>query len=518
MNDSRTINRKDNRSNPRTPIPILLGLVLATTIAIGAPQPRKTYPAPKLTIENTPIDRSLPSPISFAPVAKKVAPSVVNIYSKLTLREQGSDNPFFNDPFLRRFFGNPFGENQPRERHAESLGSGVIVSADGYILTANHVVEGADSVKVGLSTGEKEFVAKVIGTDPLTDIAVLKIESSKPFQPIVIANSDKLEVGDLVLAVGNPFAVGQTITLGLVSALSRSGLGISGFEDFIQTDAAINPGNSGGALVDVQGRLVGINTAIVSRSGGFQGIGFAVPSDLARFVMDRLITTGKVERGYLGINIQPMTPDLAREFKLPADAKGVLVGGVSPGGPAAKGGLKEGDLILNLDGKELAAPRDLQLNVAAITPGTKVKLHVLRSGDGGKTEPRDLVVTLGELPKNLFGGQPGSPDQGSATADALDGVEVTDLDARVRRQMSIPANIQGALVSNVDENSNAAEAGLRAGDVILEINRTPVRSAEQAVDLSNKATGDRILLRVWSGGQGRPGGTRYLVVDNTKQQ
>jgi S1-C subfamily serine protease len=252
-------------------------------------------PPAKVTVQDTPLNRELRAPISFAPVARKVGPSVVNIYSTMIIKER--PDPFSEDPFLRRFFGDQFGGGQPRERKAQGLGSGVIVSPDGYILTANHVVEGASKIKISFSSGAQEYDAKVIGTDPPTDIAVLKLDGKVNLPAITLADSDKLEVGDVVLAVGNPFGVGQTLTLGIISGLSRGGFGITGYEDFIQTDAAINPGNSGGALVDAEGRLVGINTAIFSRSGGFQGVGFAVPINMARYVMDRLIASGRVSRG-----------------------------------------------------------------------------------------------------------------------------------------------------------------------------------------------------------------------------
>ncbi len=477
-------------------------------------------PPAKLSIQSTPLDREIKAPISFAPVFKKVGPSVVNIYSTMTIKERA--NPLFNDPMLRRFFGDQFGQGQPRERKAQSLGSGVIVSPDGYILTANHVVDGADKIKISLSSGAREYDAKVIGTDPPTDIAVLKMDVKTSLPAVTLADSDKLEVGDVVLAVGNPFGVGQTLTLGIVSALSRGGFGITGYEDFIQTDAAINPGNSGGALVDAEGRLIGINTAILSRSGGFQGVGFAVPINMARYVMDKLITTGKVTRGYLGINIQPLSPELAKEFNLPDESSGVLVGGVSPNSPAAKAGLQDGDVITELNGKRVSDPRSLQLQVAQTAPGSKVNLRVLRSERGGKPATKTLAATLGEMPQEALaamGGSRNSPeeDNGGKNMDALDGVEVTDIDASARRELNIPRTLHGALVTNVDQSSAAAEAGLRQGDVIVEINRQPVRNADEAVALSEKVKGDRVLLRVWSRAAGGQGGTRYVVVDNGKQ-
>jgi serine protease Do len=503
---------------------VVMGALLAGGgggLAAPAKSSSKGNPPAKLTVQDTSINRDIRAPISFAPVAKKVGPSVVNIYSTMKIKERAPMNPLLNDPFLRRFFGDQFGgqEIQPRDRMAQSLGSGVIVSPEGYILTANHVVEGADTVKVGLSDGEKELDAKVIGTDPPTDIAVLKIDAKKSLPGVVIADSDKLEVGDMVLAVGNPFGVGQTVTMGLVSAVGRGGFGIAGYENFIQTDAAINPGNSGGALVDVEGRLVGINTFILSRSGGFQGIGFAVPINMARYVMDRLIKEGKVTRGYLGINMQPLTPELAKEFNLPDESSGVLVGGVMSKSAAEKAGIKDGDVIMQLNGKKVTDPRTLQLAVVQNAPGSKITLEVLRN-EGGKPVHKNLTATLAALPEEYAAVGRGQTPNGQADSslDALDGVEVADLDARARRQFNIPGTVRGALVVNVEQDSNAGEAGLRQGDVIVEINRQAIHSAEEAVDLSNKATSDRILLRVWSGGAGRPGGTRYLVVDNTKHK
>jgi serine protease Do len=479
----------------------------------------KTNLPPKLLIQDTPLNRDIRAPISFAPVIKKVEPSVVNIYSTMTVKER--PNPLLNDPLLRRFFGEQFGDQgQPRERKAESLGSGVIVSPDGYILTANHVVEGAESVKVALASGEKEYDAKIIGTDPPTDVAVLKIDTQKKLPAIAMTDSDKLEVGDIVLALGNPFAVGRTVTMGIVSAVGRGGLGMVGYENFIQTDAAINPGNSGGGLIDAEGRLVGINTMIVSRSGGFQGVGFAVPVNMARYVMERLVQFGKVTRGFLGINIQPVTPELAKEFHLPEDAGGVLVGGVSPNGPAAKAGLQEGDDIIELNGKKVTGPDSLRLTVAQTAPGSRVTLRVLRSEAGGKPADRTFSVTLAELPREaLAQSRPGGGSgKQPGNMDALDGVEVTDIDRAARRQFGIPANLQGALVVNVDESSSAAEAGLRPGDVLLEINRQSVPNAEAAVSLSEKAKGAQVLLRVWSQGVNGQSGTRYIVVENPKHK
>ena len=478
----------------------------------AASEAAKANRAPKLDIQETPIHRDLKAATSVAPVVKKVAPSVVNIYSTVTIRVR--PNPLLSDPLFRRFFGEqPGTQTQPRTRREQSLGSGVIVSPDGYILTANHVVEGADKVKVALASGEQEFDAKIIGTDPPTDTAVLKIEG-KNLPAIAIADSDKLEVGDLVLAIGNPFAIGQTVTMGIVSALGRGGFGINNYEDFIQTDAAINVGNSGGPLVDAEGRLVGINTWIISRTGGFQGLGFAVPINMARYAMERLISEGKVRRGYLGVYLQPdMTPELAKQFKLP-NMDGALVTTVDPGSPAAKAGLKEGDFVTEFDGQEIKDMRHMRLMVSQTAPGRKVALKVLRDG-----KEKNLTVTLGEMPKEGLArvGQAQPGERGESKTDSLEGVEVTDIDAQARREAGVPDNIRGALVTGVDQDSNAAEAELRAGDVIVEINRQPVRNADDAVALSEKAKGDRILLRIWRGGEGG-GGMLWLTVDNTKRK
>ena len=500
---------------------ILLKLTCAALLLALAPSVfASTNPPPKLLIEDSPLQGDVKASTSFAPVVKRVAPSVVNIFSTVTIRESRMSNPVFDD--LRRFFGDDSSspeDNQPRNHKAQSLGSGVIVSPEGYILTANHVVEGADKIKVALMSGEKELDAKVIGADPPTDIAVLKIETKSKLAPITIGDSDKVEVGDTVLALGNPFGVGRTVTMGIVSGLSRK-FGMNAYEDFIQTDAAINMGNSGGALVDAQGRLVGINTAILSRTGGFQGVGFAVPINLARFVMDRIISEGKVTRGYLGISIQPLTPALAKGLGLSDESSGVLVGGVAPNSAAEKAGIKNGDIVLDFNGKKVSDPSSLQLAVAQTPPGTKANVRVLRTV-GTKPTEKVLSVKLAELPGDMFtrDDSRGRRDQGLSATDALDGVQVTDLDANARRQFNVPRNLHGAIVTKVDPDSNAAEAGLRPGDVILEINRQEVRSSDEAVTLSERAKDDQIMLRVWSSGSpGGQGGTRFIAVDNTKRK
>jgi serine protease Do len=485
--------------------------IVAAIYASSDNGPHPSVP-PKINVESAPLSREAKVTTSFAPVIKKVAPSVVNIYSTKTVRLNPRMMPFFDDPFFRRFFGGNFDDNpqdnrrRPRTREEQSLGSGVIVTEDGYILTNNHVVEGADEIKVVLADGKKEFEAKVIGTDPHTEVAVLKVDG-KDLPAVTTADSDKLEVGDVVLAIGNPFGVGQTVTMGIVSATGRGGFGVVDYEDFIQTDASINPGNSGGALVDAEGRLVGLNTFIISRSGGNQGVGFAVPINLARSVMERLTRDGKVVRGFLGVKLQPVvTSELAKQFGLP-DQNGALISEVMPDTPAAKAGLKEGDFIVEFNGKKVEDNRHLRLMASQTAPKTKVNLKVIRDG-----KEKTFSVTLDELSdKETAQGmrKSGSSDVGE---DTLDGVEVSDLDAQLRREYDIPANVRGAVVTNVDEEAPAYRAGVRAGDVILEIDRKPVRNADEAVKLS-KDIKDNVLLRVWS-----KGGSRYLVVDTAKHR
>src|SRR5580658_7821029 len=342
-----------------------------------------------LVIDNRPLEHDVKLATSFAPIVKKVVPSVVKVEVTIPGKEAEADMPM--DPFLRQFFGNQLGGGRPKfmTPPEHGVGSGVIVTKDGYILTNNHVVDGANEVKVTLNDG-RELKAKVIGRDPKSDLAVVKIDATD-LPAIAFADSGQSEVGDVVLAIGNPFAIGQTVTMGIISATGRASMGLD-YEDFIQTDAAINPGNSGGALVDAEGRLIGINTAIYSRSGGNQGIGFAIPTDLARGVMVSLIEHGKVTRGYLGIRPQDVTPLLAKEFNLKND-QGALVGEVEPGSPADKAGLKTGDVILEFNGHKVSDSRRLRLEVAETAPGTRVPVEVLRNGSA-----KTLEVKVKELP------------------------------------------------------------------------------------------------------------------------
>jgi serine protease Do len=470
--------------------------------------------APNIAVSSTPVNRDARLGTSFAPIVKKAAPSVVNISSTVIVRDR--QNPLLSDPRFRQFFGNRLPQSddgQPHSHKAESLGSGVIISPDGYILTANHVVEGADEIEVNVAGSKKNYTAKIIGTDPPTDVAVLKIEATG-LPAITLADSDLLEVGDVVLAIGNPFGIGQTVTMGIVSALGRSGLaGFNQYQDFIQTDAAINPGNSGGALVDAEGRLVGINTAILSRSGGNQGVGFAVPINMARHVVERLISGGRVARGYLGVLPQDITPGLAAQFNLTGQ-NGALIGDVWPNTPAEKAGIKTEDVIIAFNGKDISDAHGLQLAVSQSEPGSTATVKLIRNGT-----QKNITVALAELPgqRGARPGDPGGPDADSSKTDALDGVTVADLDRDARQELKIPTTVQGAIVTDLDADSNSAEAGLQKGDVVVEINRQPATDADSAIKLSDQAKGDHILLKVWRS-NGSLGGTLYLSVDNTKKK
>ena len=459
----------------------------------------------------TPVARGQLEAASFSTIVKRVAPSVVKITTETKAKRVSTNAanlpPGFDNPAFRQFFGNRLPDMQTQPQNG--LGSGVIVSADGYVVTNNHVVDGADVVTVALTDG-REFTAKVIGRDPQTDLAVVKIDA-QDLPAVTFADSTKSEVGDRVLAIGNPFGIGETVTSGIVSAKGRN-VGIlaevEGYEDFIQTDAAINPGNSGGALVDINGRLLGINTAILSRSGGFQGVGLAVPANLVSQVADSLVKTGKVTRGYLGVNLNTLTPALAEAFNL-KDNKGALVAATVPDSPAAKAGLKDGDVITALNGQPVTDPNNLKNQVSSFAPGTKLNLDVLR--DGKTTQ---IAVTTAEKPGAKRIGKSGldglSKNNRSDDEGVLNGVAVEDLDRAGRRDLNFPAKLKGALITQVEPNSASARAGLKPGDVILEINREPVTNAKDAVELSTKAESKKTLLKLWSRGN-----TLFVVVDET---
>jgi serine protease Do/serine protease DegQ len=415
---------------------------------------------PALRLDTSPVSEGKSAVVSsYADVIEPVQKAVVSIYSTKIVKQRVAN------PLLRQFFGDAAPE-QERDSKQKGLGSGVIISADGYILTNNHVVEGADELKVSL-TDDREFTAKVIGADPKTDVAVIKIDADK-LPAITLADSDKLRVGDVVFAVGNPLGVGQTVTMGIVSAKGRNQLGllenVAGYENFIQTDAAINMGNSGGALVDAKGRLVGINSAIISPSRGNIGIGFAIPINFAATVMNSLVETGSVTRGYLGINSETVTSDVAEQLGLPKDAKGVAITDISPESPAEKAGLKRSDVILAINGKTVSTLEELRFVVAQMPPDSTAKIKLIRDG-----KERTVDVKLGKLSEK--------PNE------LLAGVNVTKLTDEVRKRGALDSRVSGLLITDIDENSPFADR-LVAGMIIVEINRTPVPdlgAAQQAL-------------------------------------
>ena len=406
---------------------------------------------------------------SYADLVSKVAPAVVTIRSTERAR-QAQQFPFMDDPSFRDFFGDRMPQQQQQTpQRVQGVGSGVIVNADGYILTNHHVVDGAIEIKVEL-TDNRTFTAKLVGSDPPSDLAVLKIDA-KSLPTLSLGDSDKVRVGDFVLAIGNPLGVGQTVTSGIVSAKGRAtGLSDGSFEDFLQTDAAINRGNSGGALVSTTGELIGINSQILSPSGGNIGIGFAIPSNMARVVMEQLMKTGKVRRGMLGVTIQSVDADLASSLNLPA-ARGAIVTSVSSGGPAERAGLKRGDVITAINKQPVVDNNSLRNLVASLPPGTNVEVTAQRNG-----RDQEFQVALAELPDR----QPrDSEEESSNTGGAGNekyGVSVQPLNAEMASRFGLDADDQGLLVTRVDPNGSAANAGIRPGDLIQEVNRQAVRT------------------------------------------
>jgi serine protease Do len=433
----------------------------------------------------------------YSAVVKRVVPAVVNISTSKMVKQTAMDMPDGSDNMFRQFFGNGQGFQAPRPHSEKALGSGVIISPQGYILTNNHVVDGATVVTVTLHD-KREFKARVVGTDPRTDIAVLKIDGSN-FPVLTLADSSKVEVGDIVLAVGDPFGVGQTVTAGIVSATGRGNLGIEQVEDFIQTDAPINPGNSGGALVDDEGHLIGINTAILAgNSGGNQGIGFAVPINMARHDMDEILAHGKVQHGYLGILPQDVTPALAKAFNV-SDTNGAIVGEITPDSPAAHSSLKQGDVIVALNGQPITDASQLRTKIGMLDPNQTVTLKVMRNGSA-----LDVPVTLGDYPVKEERASINKPDSDSS----LQGVTVENLTPDTAQELKLPATTKGVVVSEVDPSSHAADAGLKPGDVIQQVNHqavTNMREYTQAVGASKKD--DSVLLLVDRGGN-----TLFLAV------
>ena len=460
---------------------IIIGLGISTCLSIHS-----TANAEELKISKEAIETLAKTGQAMAEVVAAVKPAVVNISSTHTVKSQGTPHPFFNDPLFRKYFGEEFGGNEkPREFKRASLGSGVIVDEDGYILTNSHVVKDADEIKIKLSD-KREFKGKVIGMDPKTDLAIIKIEAHN-LPLLKMGNSDKMKVGETVIAIGNPFGLNQTVTSGIVSAVGRANVGIADYEDFIQTDAAINPGNSGGALVNVHGELIGINTAIFSTSGGYQGIGFAVPSNMAKAVMNSLIKNGKVVRGWLGVAIQPVTADLAKQFGL-KEEKGVLVGDVTEGSPAEKAGILRGDVIVEYDGKEIADPAGLRNMVAGTLPDSQVPIKVLRDG-----KPETLAITIAELPASI-------QKTASDFDNHLRGVQVQDVTPEIRNKLNIPKHATGVIITGMQEGS-AAEGVLAQGDLILEINRKKIGSLKDYETIvSSIKSGEDILVLIFRNG------------------
>ena len=404
------------------------------------------------------------------------------------------------DEFFRSPFGpfGPFGPQgpmPPHEPHGGGMGSGVIVSPDGHIITNNHVVDGANELTVTLPD-KREFKGKIVGTDPKTDLAVIKIDASN-LPHVRWGDSSKLQVGEYVLAVGNPFGLNSTVTLGIVSALGRGHMGITQYEDFIQTDAAINPGNSGGALINTAGELVGINTAIVSQTGGYQGVGFAVPANMAKPVFESLVKTGKVVRGYLGVAIQDLTQDLAKSFGL-KQAKGALVSSVAEDSPAQRAGLKQGDVIVAYQGKPVEDAAALQREVTHTPVNTKATLKIVRDG-----REQEVTVTIGEQAETV---KVAGAD--FSTENALAGVEVQSLDLQAARELGLHGKVQGIVVVNVEPDSLADRAGLAQGDIIKEINRQPIKSVRDYEKIvSNLKKDESVLLLI-----NRSGASLFITV------
>ncbi len=445
----------------RFPIPIRTAAPAAAVLlaaVLGAASPAGAH----LTASEVP---------SLAPLVQGSAPAVVNIATRG--EAQRRRHPFFDDPFFRRFFGDR-PRPQPRPREGRSVGSGVIVdAARGYLLTNQHVVANADEIVVTLAD-RRRLEAELVGADPDTDIAVLKVEPDS-LTALPFADSDELEVGDHVLAIGNPFGLGQTVTSGIVSAVGRSGLGIESYEDFIQTDASINPGNSGGALINLKGALVGINTAIIAPGGGNVGIGFAIPINMARRVMDMILTHGEIRRGRIGVQIQDLTPELAEAFSV-GDRRGAVVSQVVPDTPAEAAGLRPGDVIVEMNGEPVAGSADLRNKVGMLRIGDAVRLALVR--DGRRME---VALEVGEVAEAKL--QPGS------RAPRLEGAVF----GRVLEDSPLYGKVDGVLVVEVEGGSPAWNAGLREGDVITTVNLEQVREPEDVLRLAGAADGPLLL-------------------------
>lgn len=417
--------------------------------------------------------------LSFAPVVKKAAPAVVNIYTRRKVQVRESISPFMNDPFFRQFFGDQPGfSGRTRERVVSSLGSGVIIKSNGLVVTSNHVIQDSQEITVVLAD-KREFEAKIILQDRKTDLAFLQISSRESLPALELRDSDTLEVGDLVMAIGNPFGVGQTVTQGIISALARTAVGVSDYQFFIQTDAAINPGNSGGALVDMQGRLIGINTAIYSKDGGSNGVGFAIPANMVRSLMESTVEGGKVVRPWIGISSQPVTSEVAESMGLKTP-RGVLVARVVAGSPAARAGLHEGDIVLAIDGVEVADPKSLEYRIALGKLGTKAALLVLRQGkETTLAMPLEAAPANAKLQKRVLKG-----------SHPLSGLVVVELTPEIASEMGLDESVQGVVVVG---GSAPAIGGFvfRKGDVIAQVNGHEIANADDLETTLKKS------LRQW---------------------
>ncbi len=441
----------------------LLGFVTGLTFNFSELHSEISIPKPIDLSQNPAVKQLQTFSEGFAVISEAVTPTVVTIFSTKTEKVQQFK---FNDPLFDRFF-NP--RQMPQERKSQGLGSGVVVKSDGTILTNNHVVEGADDLQVKLSDG-RTFTAEVIGRDPKSDVAVIKIDAEN-LPSISLGDSDKMRVGEWVLAIGNPFSenLNHTVTQGIVSGIGRSEVGITAYDNFIQTDAAINPGNSGGALVNLKGQLIGINTAILSRGGGFAGVGFAIPINQAKEVMDDLISQGKVVRGWLGVTIQNVTPELKEAMGLEVD-KGILVSSVLANGPSEKAGLESGDVIIELDGKDVEELNSLRNKIAGKDPGDVVKLKVIRDGKN-----KTVKVKLGELPEDIAEWQR-TKGKSSGNSEDLFGMKVKPFNENFAKKFGLDKSEKGVIVTLVHPNSSIFSAGIREGDLIQKIGKQKIES------------------------------------------
>jgi Do/DeqQ family serine protease len=447
---------------------------VATAAAAAESAPVREVPASRTAVQ-----------MSFAPIVKSVTPSVVNVYA--TTISQRATSPFLNDPFFQQFFGDrSFMQGRPQK--SQSLGSGVIIDPSGVILTNNHVIEGATDIRVATTDGQ-EYAVDLVLDDPKTDLAVLRVKDPKgaSFPALQFADSDQLEVGDLVLAIGNPFGVGQTVTSGIVSALARTGVESDNYEFFIQTDAAINPGNSGGALVDLAGRLVGVNTAIVSRSGGSVGIGFAIPANMAKLVAETGIAGGALIRPWFGARLQSVTADLADSLGIGL-ARGALISELAPGGPAERAGFEDGDVIVAVDGFAIQQPSALDFRLATKPVGSSAEIEFFRSG-----ETRKATITL-EAPPS-----PGEPVTISGNT-RFAGATVATVTAALAQELGLPFDTRGVLVREIQRNSPADDLGIRTGDLIVSLNGQNLVDAESFASIAN-ARPDRWRVVLQRGGR-----------------